>query len=204
MELLSGASLREELLTHGRMTPARALHVLRGVCSALDAAHARQLIHRDLKPENIFLARGGSPEEVAKILDFGLAEFFAAENALSRSTVDTGEGMLVGTPRYMSPEQLRGQPLSPAWDLWALAVIAYEILSGQHPFFKADSVAAMQHAILTGEFIPVSDAMREAPPAWQQFFATCFSPDSSVRPASANDFLRAAEPMLVAARVQHA
>ena len=103
------------------------LHVMRGVCQAVDAAHRRQLVHRDLKPDNIFITE----EEVPKVLDFGIAKF--VRPALG-STALTATGIVVGTLRYMSPEQIRGGAPNPSWDLWALAVVAYETLAGRHPF----------------------------------------------------------------------
>src|SRR5205823_5900177 len=104
MELLQGVSLRQELQQQKRLTPQRMLDILRPVCAAVEAAHQRQLIHRDLKAENIFLARvaGG---EIPKVLDFGLAKFLSSSTDIATmATVDTGAGVLVGTPQYMSPE----------------------------------------------------------------------------------------------------
>jgi len=183
MELLHGTTLREELRREKRLPPARALAILRGVCAAVDAAHRRQLVHRDLKPENIFLARSNAaPQETPKVLDFGIAKFLPTVTQLP--TADTGTGALVGTLQYMSPEQLRGEAAAPAWDLWALAAVAYEMLTGAHPF--AGSASAPVHAaLLEGRFTPVSAHLPDAPSTWQEFFERAFALESQRRPSSA-------------------
>ncbi len=183
MELLDGKTLREELRREKRLTPSRALAILRGVCAAVDAAHRRQLVHRDLKPENIFLARrDAETEEVPKVLDFGIAKFLPT--ATQQPTADTGTGALVGTLQYMSPEQLRGLAATPAWDLWALAVVAYEMLTGSHPFV-CSSAAQLHGAALAGRFTPVAAHLPGAPPSWKEFFESAFAPEPQRRPSSA-------------------
>ena len=137
MERLEGHTLRDEL----RGTPietTRALWIIGSLAEAVDAAHARGLIHRDLKPENIFVATisGG---ECVKILDFGIAR---AMNTDGDTRVPTLDGALVGTPRYMAPEQLAGGSPAASWDIWALAVIACEMVTGGHPFAGGGAAAA--------------------------------------------------------------
>ncbi len=183
MELLQGVSLRHELRRKGRLPAARARDILRGVCAGVEAAHRRQLIHRDLKPENIFLARseGG---ETAKVLDFGLAKSLPG---VSQETADTGAGVLLGTVLYMSPEQLRGEPPSPAWDLWALGALAYEMLTGRHPF-AAESTAELHAAVLGGHLTPFAASYPDAPAAWQEFFQKALALRPEDRPQSAQSF----------------
>lgn len=125
MELLDGVSLRSAIVKDGRMTPARALAILSGLASAVDAAHAKGIIHRDLKPENVFLV-GNTTH--AKILDYGIAK------AMASAATHATTGVVLGTPAYMAPEQASGGGASPAWDHWALSVIAYELFTGRHPF----------------------------------------------------------------------
>ena len=187
MELLEGAALREEMKRLGQLAAERVLAVMRGVCAAVEAAHRRQLVHRDLKPENIFLARSESGE-VAKVLDFGIAKFLPAApmGDVTAPTADTGTGALIGTVRYMSPEQLRGGKVSTRWDLWALTVVVYEALAGAHPF-AGTTAAEFSSAILAGEFAPVTSHVADAPPSWQEFFARALSPDASARPVSAQE-----------------
>jgi serine/threonine-protein kinase len=126
------------------------LSIVAQVAAAIDAAHARRLLHRDLKPENIFLLEGSSDR--LKILDFGIAKPLDATG----SGMTTLDGALLGTPRYMSPEQLRGEPPTTAWDVWALGVIAFEMLTGAHPFGgprpRAGTVAAPLDAFFKGVF----------------------------------------------------
>jgi len=183
MELLQGLTLREELRKQEHLTASRTLEILRCVCAAVDAAHRRQLIHRDLKPENIFLARAETGE-FAKVLDFGLAKFLPSS---SEQTLDTDPGALVGTVRYMAPEQLRGQPVDPAWDLWALSVMAYEMLTGAHPFVGS-TTAECYSSISVGNFAPVSKHLPDSPSSWQEFFAQAFALDVSKRPTPARIF----------------
>lgn len=125
MELLDGHSLRAAIVKDGRMTASRAVAILGALWSAVDAAHAKGVIHRDLKPENVFLV-GNTTH--AKILDYGIAK------AITSTTTHATTGGVLGTLAYMAPEQAAGGAASPAWDHWALSVIAYEMLTGRHPF----------------------------------------------------------------------
>jgi len=147
--------------------------------AGVGAAHARGLIHRDLKPENIFLSRK-DVTEVVKITDFGIAKTLPLS---ADETRDTITGVVVGTMKYMSPEQLRGRMPSPRWDLWALAVIAYEALCGCSPFVGEDSIM-LQAAIMGTNFRPVMELLQEAPPRWQKFFEIAFAHDEDERAES--------------------
>jgi eukaryotic-like serine/threonine-protein kinase len=178
MELLRGRSLREELNLVGRLDQARALSVLRDAASAVSLAHENGLVHRDLKPENIFLSQTDRGE-VATILDFGLAKPLAPRAA---DTVgETMAGAAVGTPAYMSPEQRLGADPREAWDVWALTVIAHELLTGAYPFAQDAS---------GGKALAGSN---ELPPRLAKFFEAGFSPDPARRPASVPRFLNGLE-----------
>jgi tRNA A-37 threonylcarbamoyl transferase component Bud32 len=170
MELLEGVTLREELNRAGQMAAPRVLHVMRGVCAAVEAAHSREVIHRDLKPENIFLCEGAA-SAIPKVLDFGLAK------ALEISSGDrlTEAGLVIGTPEYMAPERLRGGTPSADWDLWALAVIAFEMITGALPSAEG---RAMPPSV---ENLP-SAALR-------QCFARALAADPLDRPTSAQELL---------------
>jgi serine/threonine protein kinase len=185
MELLRGATLRRELRKETRLATPRTLAILRGVCAAIEAAHGRDLVHRDLKPENIFLTRSDS-QEIAEVLAFGVAKF--VHSSAQEATVDTDTGMLLGTLRYMSPEQLRGELATPAWDLWALAVVTYEMLTGGHPFAGESSIELLR-AIVAGEAIPLAVHLPAAPTNWQRFFDRALACDAALRPRSPENFL---------------
>jgi len=190
MELLEGRTLREEIRSHGRLIPMRTVEIMRGVCAAVDAAHQRHLIHRDLKPENVFLAHIETGE-IPKVLDFGLAKFpqtaaAAVSSASTASGAETGAGVLLGTLQYMAPEQLAGGTPQPAWDLWALAVLAYEMLAGTHPFGSA--WPDCHRALLAGSFTPIAAHLRESPPRWAELFARALALDPKRRPDSARSF----------------
>jgi eukaryotic-like serine/threonine-protein kinase len=177
MELLDGTTLRDELQRQGPLPPAQAIRILRNVCAAVEAAHRRQLVHRDLKPENIFLARSDAGE-VAKVLDFGIAKILADDNSQDRTrhAVGTGPGAIVGTLRYMAPEQLRGEEVQHGADMWALGVIAYEMLTGQHPFSVVGPGGGAANP--TG-----------ISPAADRFFAQALAVNPSSRSTSATRFV---------------
>jgi serine/threonine-protein kinase len=183
MELLSGCSLREELLRCGRLDSRRVLEILTGVGSAVAAAHERMLLHRDLKPENIFLARSGEAE-VAKILDFGLVKPMTP-GGVTESIAGTAPGMLIGTLPYMSPEQIRGEAPAESWDLWALAIVTFEMLTGLHPFGTS---VDWRRVLIEDRFPPLAS---DAPALTQQlgeFFERSLAVDRSRRPATARQF----------------
>jgi tRNA A-37 threonylcarbamoyl transferase component Bud32 len=124
MEMLAGRTLRD-VLSAGPLPPERALPVIVGISAALEAAHAQGLVHRDLKPENVFLLDGAEGARV-KLLDFGISTFVHDNQTGSRSGV-------LGTPEYAAPEQIRGEAPHPSWDIWALAVLAFEAMVGVRP-----------------------------------------------------------------------
>ena len=125
-EYLEGRTLREELRA-GPIGESRALALARDIAAALQAAHDRNIVHRDLKPENIILSGSSG----VKIIDFGLAQFVAEDLA---SGTRTESRLIAGTPPYMAPEQLNGQPLSARTDQFAFGVLFYEMLTGCYPF----------------------------------------------------------------------
>jgi hypothetical protein len=173
MELLSGRTLRSELECSKRLLVERTIEILEGVCAATEEAHRRQFLHRDLKPENIFLANT-STGEVVKVLDFGLAKALGISNM---SSTTTAAGGVAGTPWYMAPEQFFGEQSGPPADVWALGVIAYEMLTGTRPF-AAD-----------GSFTPLRVHHRALPESVQPVFEGVFQRDPARRTASARCFL---------------
>ena len=133
MEYLEGRNLAQTVRAEGPMEPLRAIHIMKQVCAALDEAHRAGIIHRDLKPENIFLTTQGGIQDFPKVLDFGLAKV-TEKQMRPGSMILTREGMVFGTPEFMSPEQAQGKPLEPNSDVYSLGVILYELLTGKLPF----------------------------------------------------------------------
>src|SRR5690606_16179272 len=110
-----------------------AITILIQVCGALQEAHDMGIVHRDMKPENIFLCRQGDVSDYPKVLDFGLAK--VTEQQMRPGSIQlTQEGMVFGTPEFMSPEQAQGQTLDARSDIYSLAVILYEALTAKLPF----------------------------------------------------------------------
>jgi eukaryotic-like serine/threonine-protein kinase len=150
------------------------------------AAHRRNLVHRDLKPENLFLV-GSESGEVTKVLDFGLAKFVTS-NSTEQRTVDTAPGAVLGTPRYMSPEQRCGGTVHQAWDLWALAVVTYEMLTGAFPF--EDNLPGDWSAARTVvHFTPVAKYLPGEGSKWQELFERSFARELPCRHESTDAFL---------------
>ncbi len=139
MEMVEGPSL-QDLLTANPCPPlAETMEILRQAAAALDYAHQNGIVHRDIKPANIMLHKG----RTVKIADFGVAKINSLQNL-------TATGMILGTPTYMSPEQLEMQPLDGRSDQFSLAVVAYEMCTGNRPF-EAPSLAPLTHMIVYGE-----------------------------------------------------
>jgi serine/threonine protein kinase len=143
MELLSGPSLREEIELESPMPPARVAAILGPVAAALQLAHDRGITHRDLKPANIVVHRYESGERVYKVIDFGLA----AMKAASDETRLTDPAFFVGTVAYAAPEQVRGETVTPATDIYALGMIAYEMLTGARPFDAGNRVTLINQML---------------------------------------------------------
>ncbi|HYO99448.1 MAG TPA: serine/threonine-protein kinase, partial [Pyrinomonadaceae bacterium] len=129
MEHVEGATLADALAREGRFSAERAVRIACEICDVLAEAHALGIVHRDLKPSNIMLNERG-----VSVLDFGIAKVLTASADVTKTHATTESGLIIGTPRYMSPEQCLGQPVGPASDLYSVGVIVYEMLTGQPPF----------------------------------------------------------------------
>src|SRR6187549_4057496 len=168
MEFVAGKPL-SDVLAQGPLSVERTIKIMRQVCGALDEAHMQGIIHRDLKPENVILTARAGETDFVKVLDFGIAARSESADA-QREQKLTQQGMVLGTPPYMSPEQFTGKALDRRSDIYSLGVMAYEMLTGQLPF-EADTPWqwATEHmtaqprpfeAVATGGSIP--SAMRAA------------------------------------------
>jgi serine/threonine-protein kinase len=151
MELLRGESLAEAIRRRGRLRPTRAVQTLLPIVDALSAAHDRGIVHRDLKPENIFLSRPAGHRLQPKVLDFGIAKL--EQRGVERITRD---GAVIGSPAYMAPEQLRGDPnVDARADIWSLSVVLYEMITGRRPF-EGDSYHASMWNVINAEPRPIA------------------------------------------------
>jgi eukaryotic-like serine/threonine-protein kinase len=141
-EFVEGETLRQRL-ARGALPVRDVVEIGLQVASALAAAHARSLVHRDIKPENIMVR----PDGYVKLLDFGLAKSIDAPLAADGDTLLTQAGFVVGTPRYMSPEQVRGLPIDGRTDVWSLGVVLFEMLTGSPPFTGTTSADVMAEVL---------------------------------------------------------
>jgi eukaryotic-like serine/threonine-protein kinase len=147
MEMLEGRNLNQTVRKEGPMPAERAIPILIQVCGALQEAHDLGIVHRDLKPENIFLSRQGGIQDYPKVLDFGLAKV-TERQMQPGSVILTQEGMVFGTPEFMSPEQAQGRVLDARSDIYSLAVILYEVLTGKLPFSARTPMEYIQKHVM--------------------------------------------------------
>jgi serine/threonine protein kinase len=200
MELLEGESLAQRMRRLGGNLPVHdALDTAMQALKSLDEAHAKGLIHRDLKPSNLFYARvaaGESTQEIVKLLDFGGAKFLA-RGTTSRNAVDTQEGFIVGTPRYMSPEQARGSDLDARSDLYSLGAVLYHMLTGRPPFTEDDSETVLAHHLKTMPDPPsVARPDADIPPDVDALVMRTLAKDPKDRPQTAGAFVKLLAPLL--------
>jgi eukaryotic-like serine/threonine-protein kinase len=137
MEFVAGKSLADTLVKEGALSPDRTVHIMRQICGALDEAHLQGIIHRDLKPDNVILTNRAGETDFVKVLDFGIAARTESADAQKEQKL-TQQGMVLGTPPYMSPEQFTGKQLDARSDVYSLGVMAYEMVTGKLPF-EADT-----------------------------------------------------------------
>ncbi|HLK39263.1 MAG TPA: protein kinase [Polyangiaceae bacterium] len=188
MEFLEGKNLNQTVRAEGPFPLQRALPILIQACGALDEAHKAGIIHRDMKPENIFLVQSGPLRDFPKLLDFGLAKV-GERQMRPGSIILTQEGMVFGTPEFMSPEQAQGKALTPSSDVYSLAIILYEVLTGKLPF---DAKTAMDHIQLhvTTPPIPLNTRVpgKTFPPLLDAIINRALAKRPEDRFASAADF----------------
>jgi serine/threonine protein kinase len=176
MEYLERGSLRPLV---GRLTLAHVAGVLEGVLGGLAEAAAQGIVHRDLKPENVLLTVDGR----AKIADFGIAK---ALGQLQMTELRTATGAIVGTPAYMAPEQVMGAAVTPATDLYATGMIAYELLAGRHPYAGVDAPMALMLCHANDEPRPLGLVREDLPPGIVAWVHAMLARDPAARPASAS------------------
>ena len=175
MELLDGIDLKHAL-TGRKMSLDEKLGVMEQICEGLAFAHAHEIVHRDLKPANIHILPSGK----VKIMDFGLARLSSSEM--------TTTGMVMGTPHYMSPEQVRGAKADARSDIFALGCVLYEILTGRKPF-DAESMHAVLFKIMQEEPVPLHEAAPGTPEALVQVVERSLAKDPAERFENAGEML---------------
>jgi serine/threonine protein kinase len=169
MEYLQGLSLRERLQTQGKLPLKAALQLSGQLMLALIHAHSKGIVHRDIKPDNIFLLNQSGVRLHVRVLDFGIARIYRSDDT-GRSETLTHPGAVLGTPRYMAPEQLAGQPADVRSDLYSAALVIHECLTGQLPYTTDQKLT---------ELCP------EATPALQGLLEHCLKKNPTDRPNSA-------------------
>jgi eukaryotic-like serine/threonine-protein kinase len=178
MEYVAGLSVREILHAEGLLAPAQAADVLGQTLAALQHAHRQGIVHRDVKPENLMVTHDG----VVKVADFGLARAFADAQI-------TEAGNVIGTVQYLAPEQLQGEPADPRTDLYALGVVAFELLTGRLPFTGETPMAiAYQH--IHEQMPRPSSANRAVPASLDGWVASVTEKQRELRPESASEARR--------------
>jgi eukaryotic-like serine/threonine-protein kinase len=190
-ELIEGETLRQRL-TRGRMQLSEAVDIAIQVASALAAAHQAGIVHRDIKPENIMLR----PDGYVKVLDFGIAKLAEQEVPLTMARdealllVETNLGSVLGTVRYMSPEQACGAQVDKRTDIWSLGVVLYEMVTGHAPF-TGDTPGDVMSAILEKEAPPLTHFVARTPAALQQIISKTLRKDREERYQSSHELLQA-------------
>jgi eukaryotic-like serine/threonine-protein kinase len=180
MEWLDGETLKHRLVREQRIAPRHTLSVVEQICRCLERAHAAGVVHRDIKPDNVFLLRH-EREMLVKILDFGVAKKLGEDTMGALTRRDE----TLGTPGYMSPEQLRNAAaVDHRADLWSVAVLTYRMLVGALPFVGPD-FPAMCLTIIQGSYEPPSSYDRSWPPALDAWFARSLSVQREARHPSA-------------------
>ena len=181
MELLEGEDLGKRLERSQQMSMDDVSMIVAQVAKALTRAHERGVVHRDIKPENIFLCDAGGGELFVKVLDFGIAK-----RTIGHVSGDTATGQMMGTPVYMSPEQLNASKIDHRVDLWSLGIVAYEALTGQRPF-GGDTIAALAVAIHSRDYAKPSTLNSALSPAVDEWFQRACAKDPEQRFASARE-----------------
>jgi serine/threonine protein kinase len=185
MEYLEGRPLNELIHERAPLPPSESIPLLCEVLDALSAAHAMGVIHRDLKPSNIFVVRQSNGSEYIKVLDFGLAKRATAPDG---TTPQTHSNLIVGTPQYMSPEQALCEAVGPQTDLYAVGVIAFELLTGQRPFPGRSHMEVVAHHLRTPA--PVPSSLVTQPPELDALVLRLLAKEPQQRPASASEVAR--------------
>lgn len=185
MELLEGQTLREVISQEAPLDITRAIVLMLQIAEGVGAAHDLGILHRDLKPTNVFLTRPSNTPSKVKILDFSLAKLLRQTNEGDMFGYATGR--MLGTPRYMSPEQCDGQKLTPSSDVYSLGVILFEMLTNAVPFENPCSQESLLNQIEVSR-LSLSEFIPNIPKELDEFIRKVLSNDPESRPRDANQF----------------
>ncbi|HTB77022.1 MAG TPA: serine/threonine-protein kinase [Polyangiaceae bacterium] len=188
MEYLSGRSLSEELSKGGRLVAERAIHIAKQVARALREAHALGVVHRDIKPGNIFLLKQDDDDDFVKVLDFGLVHDSKATDARDQPSPDA----ILGSPRYMAPEQVQGKEIDARTDIYSLGGVLYAMLTGHPPFERRTDLATMMAQVSDPPLPMASVAPGIAlPPGLEAVVMRCLAKSPDQRFASMEELVAA-------------
>jgi serine/threonine-protein kinase len=189
MELLDGRDLHAVLAEHGALALRDAALIVLQACEGLAAAHAASVVHRDIKPGNLFLSERPDGTALVKLLDFGISKELGSDAGLTQSS------MLLGSPSYMSPEQLRSsRDVDARTDIWALGVVLYRALTGKLPFV-AGSIADLCIDVLTKPFAPMRSLRADLPAHAEEVVARCLEKDRDQRFSDVAELAAALAPL---------
>ena len=191
MPLLKGELLSDKEVREGPISLEVGVPIMRQVCDALEVAHQQQIIHRDLKPENIFICPAPDGGIRAVVTDFGLAKERRSEPGMAKLTAT---GIILGTPEFMSPEQIRGKPLDGRSDIYALGLVAFEMFTGKLPF-EGKTAQDMMIARLRGQPLPLRKARADLQftAQFEKALMKAIEAEPAARYQTASEFARALE-----------
>ena len=189
MEYLEWHTLHRAIREAGSFPEERAAHIARQICRALREAHSLGVIHRDLKPANIFLVEHGDETDFVKVLDFGLVKD-VSEGKPAEELTQTG--LFMGSPKYMAPEQIRGDKVDARTDIYSLGIIMYEMCTGKVPFDRPNSVnILMAHVNEDAPPVRVMNPNCNPSPAFEETILRCMAKDPDARFRSMDEVLAA-------------
>jgi eukaryotic-like serine/threonine-protein kinase len=184
MPFLNGELLSDREVKGGPMELGTGIDVLRQVCAGLHHAHELQIVHRDLKPENIMLVAQDGGGERAVVMDFGLAKERRADPAIAKLTAT---GIILGTPEFMSPEQIRGKPLDARSDIYALGIVGFEMFTGKLPF-QGRNAQEMMIARLRDRPVPLRQLRPDLPAQLDKALGCALAANPDARYTTALEF----------------
>ncbi|MBI4854789.1 MAG: serine/threonine protein kinase [Acidobacteria bacterium] len=190
MEFVNGETLKAELIKEGKLSINRISEILRQLCEAMDSAHKRGILHRDLKPENIMIAKDPSGKEILKLADFGLVKLTQPDGEITKGAALTEVGEIFGTPHFMSPEQIMGQPVGASADIYSLGVMLYQMMTGKIPLEGTD-VRNLLVTKISQDIPPPSKKFSFVSQAYDNLFKTVLARDPEDRYKSAGEFYQA-------------